>query len=339
MRQRSAESSVPTVSVVVPSYNCAAYLGETLGSVWAQTFADYEVIVVNDGSPDTEELEHVLEPCRDRIVYIRQENRGLAAARNAALRVARAPLVALLDSDDAWEPDYLAVHVEALRRDPGLDVIYPNATIVGDVPEAGRTLMELSPSEGEVTFERLVRQQCSVMVSATARRAAIVRAGMFDESLRVCEDFDLWLRIAKQGGRIAYHRRPLVRYRRRPFSLSSDPIRMSEGALRVLDKAERTMALTPSEAEAVRRARAEFIAQVRLVEGERALLAGDMHLARTALRGANEVFKRRRITLTLLLLRVAPRLLIRAKRLREQLRGKAHRSAAGGERVLEACRT
>jgi GT2 family glycosyltransferase len=319
----AATDRVPAVSVIIPSYNCAAYLDETLRSVWAQTFTDYEVVVVNDGSPDSEELERVLEPYRDRIAYIRQENRGLAAARNAAIRVARAPLIALLDSDDAWEPDYLAVQVGALRRDPGLDVIYPDAVIVGDVPEAGRTYMELCPSRGEVTFERLALQQCNAMVSVTARREAIVRAGMFDESLKVSEDFDLWLRLTRQGGRIAYHRRPLVRYRRRPDSLSSDPIRIARGALRVLDKAERTMALTASETEAVGRARRKLIAQVRLVEGKRALRDGDTQGARAALHEANLVFKRGKIWLALLLLRMAPRLLVRATRLREQLTLKA----------------
>lgn len=312
---------MPAVSVIIPAYNCAAYIADALESVFAQTFADYEVIVINDGSPDTAEFERVLRPYHDRFVYIRQENRGPAAARNAGIRVARSPLIALLDADDAWERDYLTVQLEILQRQPTIDVIYPNAVIVGDVPEAGRTFAELCPSEGEVTFERLVLQHCTVMVSATARRDAIIRAGMFDESFRGTEDFDLWLRIVKQGGRIAYHRRVLVRYRRSPASLSSEPIRMCREALRVFDKIERTMMLTASDATALGHARTGLVAQLRLLEGKRALKAGDTHAARAALWDANRVLRRRKIAVALLLLRVAPRALVRLHCLRERLMG------------------
>lgn len=311
---------MPAVSVIIPTYNCAEYIGEALESVFAQTFTDYELIVINDGSPDVDELERVLLPFQDRIVYIRlQQNRGLAAARNAGVRAARAPLVALLDADDAWESSYLAVQVETLERDPTIDVIYPNAVIVGDGPDAGLEYMELSPSEGAVTFEGLVSLRCTVMVSAVIRRETLIRAGMFDESLRACEDFDLWLRIANQGGRIAYHRRVLVRYRRRPGSLSSDPARTHAAILHVLDKVDRTMALTPSESSSVARTRARIIASTRLHEAKRALRAGDAQTAIKALREANAVLRSGKIALALVLLHAAPPLLVYASRLREQL--------------------
>lgn len=309
---------MPSVSVIIPAYNCAAYIGDTLGSIFAQTFPDYEVIVVNDGSPDVDELERVLHPYLDRIVYIRQENRGPAAARNVGIRAARSPLVAFLDSDDTWEPEYLTLHVELLQRAPTIDLVYPNALFVGDRLLAGRRFMDVCPSEGEVTFARLVLRHCTVMVSATARREAIIRAGMFDESLRTSEDFDLWLRLAKQGGRIAYHRRVLVRYRRRPGSLSSDPMRICQGHLRVLEKAEQTLALTSAEARAVKRAHASCTAHLRLIEGKRALLAGDARGAIVALSEANRLLKQRKIALALLLLRVAPRAFMHANQIREQ---------------------
>ena len=227
---------VPAVSVIIPAYNTARYIKATLESVFAQTFRDYEVIVVNDGSPDTEDLERVLAPYRDRIIYIRQENRGLSGARNTAIRASRGNLIALLDSDDLWEPEYLAVQVGMMIADPTIDVLYPNAVIIGDSPDAGRKLMDLSPSNGAVTFERLVMEECVVVVSVTARREAILGAGMFDETLNVCEDFDLWLRIVKREGRIAYHRQVLMRYRRRSGSLSADPVRMCHGVQRVSGK-------------------------------------------------------------------------------------------------------
>jgi glycosyltransferase involved in cell wall biosynthesis len=310
----------PRVSVIIPAYNAAPYIRETLDSVFAQTFIDFEVIVVNDGSPDTPELARALQPYRSRIRYLRQENAGPAAARNAAIKLSRAPWIALLDSDDVWEPEYLAVQVRALENDSTLDVIYPNAIFFGDAPEAGRTFMDLCPSEGEVTFESLLTQQCNVMVSVTARRAAMIRAGMFDESAAVkgSEDFDLWLRIVKQGGRIAYHRRVLVRYRRHAGSLASNPVRMCKSALQVLDKCERTMPLSGREAEVLRQERARFHATLRFCEGKNSFFKGDPRAAVEALTEANEYFKSRKVTLALILLRAAPRLLRRVYALRDR---------------------
>src|SRR5438132_9051132 len=98
---------MPIVSVIIPAYNVAPFIGETLTTVFAQSFNDYEVIVINDGSPDTEELERALQPFIDRINYIKQENRGASAARNAGLRAARGEFVAFLDADDLWLSNYL----------------------------------------------------------------------------------------------------------------------------------------------------------------------------------------------------------------------------------------
>src|ERR1700756_654142 len=91
---------VERVSVIIAAYNVAPYIAETLNSVFAQNKAAFEVIVVNDGSPDTAELEEVLRPFRDGIVYLKQENRGLSGARNTGIRAATGDLIALLDGDD-----------------------------------------------------------------------------------------------------------------------------------------------------------------------------------------------------------------------------------------------
>src|ERR1019366_24414 len=109
-------------------------------------------IVVNDGCPDSANLERVLEAYRGEIVYIRQENRGLAGARNTAIQAARAPLVALLDSDDAWEPDYLAVQTGFLAEHPQIEVVSPNAFFVGETLFPGKTFADVFPTRGEVSF-------------------------------------------------------------------------------------------------------------------------------------------------------------------------------------------
>jgi len=101
-------SQGPLVSVIIPAYNAAVFIGETLTSVFNQSYSNYEVIVVNDGSTDTAELEKVLAPFRGRLVYLEQENKGPSAARNSAIGKARGEFVAFLDSDDTWLPDYLA---------------------------------------------------------------------------------------------------------------------------------------------------------------------------------------------------------------------------------------
>ena len=312
----------PSVSVVIPTYNTAPYIGETLSSVFAQTYTDFEVIVVNDGSPDTVELEVALAPYRDRIQYIVQENGGLSAARNRGIAAGRGEFVALLDSDDVWEPDYLEYQLAVLRRDD-LTVVYPNATTFGDPLRAGRLFMDMHPSSGPVSIESLVSQRCNVMVSVLARREALESAGLFDESLRSSEDFDMWLRIVHAGGRIGYHRRSLVRSRLRRDSLSANGVSMCQHIVRVLDKAARELRLTPAQLALIATRRAEFSALLRLHEGRRAFFAGDFHRAVTALTEANAFLHRRKIGLAVVCLRFVPGLLLRAYDLRDRLIFKA----------------
>ncbi|HXG66240.1 MAG TPA: glycosyltransferase family A protein [Blastocatellia bacterium] len=320
VRQEAANiDRAPAVSIIVPAYNTSQFIGETLQSVFAQTFTDYEVIVINDGSPDTNELERVMEPYRDRVIYIKQENRGLSGARNTGIRAARGRYIALLDSDDLWEPDYLAVQVGILERDPAIDVLYPNALFFGASPHAGRKFQDINTSNGEVTFERLITLQCQVWVGVTARREAIIRAGMFDESLRSSEDFDLWLRVVKQGGRIAYHRQVLARYRQRPGSLSSDAVWMCHHILRVLEKAGRCLDLTPDERDLLERQQAHFRAIKRLHEGKRAFERRDAKGAIEALTEANAFLHKPKLKLALLALRFAPGLLLGVYKLRAWL--------------------
>ena len=230
--------------------------------------------------------------------------------------------MALLDSDDVWEPDYLEYQLAVLERD-GLDVVYPNATTFGDPLRAGRLFMDMHPSTGPVSIESLVSQQCNVMVSVLARRDVLESAGLFDESLRSSEDFDMWLRIVHAGGRIGYHRRSLVRSRLRRDSLSANGVSMCQHIVRVLDKAARELRLTPAELALIATRRAEFSALLRLHEGRHAFFAGDFHRAVTALTEANAHLRRRKIGLAVVCLRFVPGLLLRAYDLRDRLIFKA----------------
>jgi glycosyltransferase involved in cell wall biosynthesis len=309
----------PAVSIVVPAYNTAPYIAETLSSVLAQTFTDYEIIVINDGSPDTPALESAIHPFRDRIHYIVQDNRGLSGARNTGIAAASGEYIALLDSDDLWEPDYLDRQLEVMRNDPELAVVYPNARRFGDRMRSGRLFMDQFPSSGPVTFESLVQQECNVMVSVLARRDVLIAAGLFDDSLRSSEDFDLWLRLVQGGWRIGYHRHPIVRSRLRPDSLTADSITMCQHIIRVLAKTRREMTLTPRQIEIVEAREAYYGALLRLHEGRKAFFEGDRKRALAALADANVVLRRWKIAAAMLLVRIMPGLLLRAYDMRDRL--------------------
>jgi hypothetical protein len=307
MQQAEAGAEAPLVSVIIPAYQAGQFIAATLDSVLAQTFQNFEIIVVNDGSPDSEELEKVLEPYLSRILYLRQENQGASAARNTGIREARGEFIAPLDADDLWYPDHLAAQLALFTADSSIDMVYADARIFGDVPEAGRTVMELCPSEGEVTFERLATRQCTAHhCVCLIRREILFRAGLFDPALRRTEDIDMWLRIALQGGRICYQRRVLGQYRRSAGSLSSDPVPMIESFLGVLAKAALFPNLSAAQREAVQRQiQAERI-RLEMEKGKSACLAGDAEGAIGHLSRANAQHKSWRVAMVLVLLRVAP---------------------------------
>lgn len=299
----------PAVSVIVPAYKVTDFIAETLDSLRTQTFRDFETIVVNDGCPDSENLERVLEPYRGEIVYIRQENQGLAGARNTAIRAARAPLVALLDSDDAWEPDYLEVQTRFLAEHPQTDVVSPNAWFVGETLFPGKTMTDLFPARGEVSFRSLVARENHIFVGVTARREAILQAGLFDPALRSAEDLDLWLRMAHGGACFAYHNRPLVRYRARPESLSNDPIWIRTHVLQVYRKLSGILDLSAEDRASLDAAIRHEDAIREFYLGKKALYAGRTQEARERLVQANRVLGRHKVTVALLALRIAPGLL------------------------------
>jgi GT2 family glycosyltransferase len=298
---------VPTVSVVIPAYNCANHLGETLASVFAQTLPAHEVIVVNDGSPDTEELERVIEPHRDRIVYIKQDNRGPSAARNAAIGRAQGEYVAFLDSDDVWLPEYLQEQMRALGSDPTLDLIYSDALLFGDAPLAGRTFMQTAPTRGPVTIEGLLLYRCSVITTCVvARRQALIDAGLFDESLRRVEDFDLWVRMAHEGARLGYQARVLARHRVHASSLAADVVIMIESRNRVLRKIATLPSLSLDLQATARAQLANSQAELALEQGKRHLVAGDYDAAVHSFQKANSTYGRLTLSLEIGLLRIVP---------------------------------
>ena len=306
----SSESN-PAVSVIVPAYRVTSDIAEALDSVLAQTYTSRELIVVNDGCPDSVALEAVLRPYLDRVVYIKKDNGGVSSARNAGIRAARAPLIALLDGDDVWTPDFLAVQTEYLRTHPQTDIVYGDGVVFGDSPLAGRRMMELSPSHGEVNFESLVSCRCSVATSVLARKAAILGVGGFDESLRRAEDFDLWVRAAHAGVKISYHEQVIMRCRHRRSGLSADAVAMREAGLASLEKLARTLKCSAAEKSALAKAQQAFKADAIYFRMMDALRANDAAAALSALRQLPRARWKLKYALLGIGLRCAPQLTLR----------------------------
>ncbi|MCA1636367.1 MAG: glycosyltransferase family 2 protein [Acidobacteria bacterium] len=311
--------TTPSVSIIIPAYKIALFIGETLDSVFAQTFTGYEVIVVNDGSPDTEEFERALAPYAGRVRYFMQENLGAGAARNHGLREARGEYVAFLDGDDLWMPRYLEEQLKFIRGG-GFDLVYTDALLFGDSPLAGKTYMETAPSRGPVTFLSLIRNECNVITSGVvARRQPVIEAGLFDEGLRNAQDFELWARLAKHGARLAYQRKVLLRYRYHEGSLSGGVLNRIGREWRVTKQIAETYELTPEERAAVEAMLEQQQATLELETGRLHLLDEKYVEARAAFEKAQRVLPGWKLRAALIVLRVAPRLLSKLARRRARV--------------------
>jgi glycosyltransferase involved in cell wall biosynthesis len=246
----------PLVSVVIPSYNRAHVLAETLESVLTQSYPHLEIIVVDDGS--TDDTAEVVRPYLDRITYLPQQNQGLAAARNTGLLRSRGEYVAWLDSDDLWNSEKLGLQIAFLRLHPdhvlvasdfsafdaggffelshiaayyaviertpdGLAGFFPQTTLFDTTglphlgPDAPATVRVY---HGPI-YQQLVGGNCLHPPTVVFRRDAAMRAGLLDAAFRRDSDYEYFLRLSRQGP-IAYLDRPLVRYRYSADQMSSD---------------------------------------------------------------------------------------------------------------------
>lgn len=309
----------PKVSVIVPAYNTSQYIGKALDSVFTQSFTSYEVIIINDGSPDTLELERALDPYAHRIRYIKKENGGVASARNAGIRESRGEFLVMLDSDDYWLPGYLEKQVASIISAPDNAVSYTNAIIFGDSPFAGKDFMSVFRTNGEVTFISMLEEKVHVVGTSMVRREVLFDAGLYDETLLASEDFDLWLRVVHMGWKIVYLREPLFMYRRRAGCLSEDQTLFWKNVQKAYDKIDRTMELTPQEREVFDKRYQFMRAHLNLYEGKQAFHAGDTKTAISSLTDANNFLKSLKLTVALSILRVAPQLAICLSKMRDRL--------------------
>lgn len=264
---------MPRVSVIIPSFNCAPWLAQAIESVLAQTYRDYEIVVVNDGS--TDHTNEVVAPYLDRIIYVQQENQGLSAARNAGIRAAGGEFIALLDADDWWLPAKLERQVPRFD-DPEVALVYSDFRIAyADGGEMSSGLSRRPWAAEGYAFENVLRSVFVFPTTAVLRRSSLDEVGYFDETLRSSEDQDLWLRLAFRW-KLALVREPLAVYRRRGGNITSDSGRVSGNAVAMWEKASRTFDLSPAH----RRLLAKQLGHAYYLRGYHLLSSGRMGEAR-----------------------------------------------------------
>lgn len=223
---------MPKVSVIIPSYNRAKLVGRAIDSVLKQTFSDYEIIVVDDGSQDN--TKDVLSAYDRKIKYIYQSNRGISGARNRGIKEAAGEYIAFLDSDDLWIPEKLAEQVKVLEANKKVGIVYSKLQMINDKGEhcgvkpkhkSGKNFRELIEIGGDIPTS-----------SVMTRRECFEKVGVFDESLQQMEDIDMWIRIAKVYDLYEIADQMLAYYYRHEEQVTRNRIKVYEGLVGLYTK-------------------------------------------------------------------------------------------------------
>lgn len=182
---------MPEVSIIIPAYNRAEFLQKAIQSILDQTYTDYELIIIDDGS--TDETQQVLEPFGGKTRIFFQKNQGVSAARNFGIRQADGLYISFLDSDDQWTRKKLQLQMELLERNPDVKVCYTDEIWIRNGVRVNRKKRHQKYSGW---FLDKMLPLCLISPSSVLIHREIFDAvGIFDETLEVCEDYDLWLRI------------------------------------------------------------------------------------------------------------------------------------------------
>lgn len=294
----------PQVSVVIPAYNVSEWIGKTLDSIFAQTFTDYEIIIVNDGSADTTELEQNLAAYFDNIVYAKQKNHGASEARNSAIGLARGEYIAFLDGDDIWLPDFLESQINYLEKN-NLDMVYCDAELFGDINN--ENFMLNAPSNGKFTTVSLLNTECNVITSGTMLKKSILKKfGLFSTDAKRIEDFDLWFRLCKNGAKIGYQKKALIKYRVRNSGLSGSNIQRCRRTIAAFELVHKKYALNTEELEVWNKQIKLFQAELELETGKFQLIQKNFAEAKKHFVKANKYYQKSKLTLLIFLLSISP---------------------------------
>lgn len=276
-------NDVPHVSVVVAAYNAAETLDEALASVAAQTYRDFELIVVDDGSTDaTPELLAGYAAKWAWMTWFRQENAGVATARNRAIERTRGDLIAFQDADDIWLPEKLAEQVPLLDGNPTTDLVFADSTFFPPDPDSPGSLFQQKPPQRGRVLQKLLMGCFVLLGTVVVRKSALLEAGGFVDGQTPYEDVDLILRLAEHHG-FDYVDKVLMRWRIRPESQSHrDPLANQVRDLEMFDHwVARRPDLFPSNAPEVKDHRAKVYARM-----------GRTLLARRDWKGSRRAYRR-----------------------------------------------
>ncbi|MBU6500574.1 MAG: glycosyltransferase [Patescibacteria group bacterium] len=203
----------PLVSIIIPSYNDEKYVVEAIKSALAQTYNNIEVVVVDDGSTDnTKEVLKQFAGDR-RFKYIYQTNKWLPGARNTAVRNSQGKYIAFLDADDIFMPEKIAEHVAHFEANPDCDVSYSDEYHFKEMDTEHLFKLNLKYYSGPEVFPNLLRRYFIAPSTAVLRREVFDRFGYQDESKRLCEDLEYWLRLGYGGAHFCFLPKPLVKLR------------------------------------------------------------------------------------------------------------------------------
>jgi glycosyltransferase involved in cell wall biosynthesis len=221
-RHDPTSSVLPKVSVIIPTYNCESFIEQTIASVRAQTFQDFELIVIDDGSTDSTPA--ILKRHLPSIRVIRTANGGVCKARNLGICEAMGQFICLLDHDDHWYPDKLETQIRAFNEHPEVDIVFTEFVnwVPGPdgFPSPDSFDRDAGPEDADPDFSGWIYHQflldCWMLTSTAMFKASVFQdCGTFDEDLPYSEDWDLWIRIARRHQFLKL-KRPSTLYRQHP---------------------------------------------------------------------------------------------------------------------------
>jgi glycosyltransferase involved in cell wall biosynthesis len=223
----------PKVSIVIPTYNRADFLPKAIQSVLSQTYRDWEIIIVDDGSTDnTEEI--VKGYNESRIRYIaHKSNLGISAARNTAIKNSKGKYIALLDSDDEWFPEKISYQMNIFqKKDSECGVVCTSGHMIEDDK---KIRVKVIPANLDNFYEKFLFENIIWCSSVLIKKECFEKLGLFDEHLKSCEDWEMWIRISKYY-KFIFLKTPLIKYLIHPGQLSENLLKKINARKRILFK-------------------------------------------------------------------------------------------------------
>jgi len=223
---------MPQFSIIIPCFQQAKYLEECIGSLIEQSYSDFEILLVDDGSPDnTKEVAQSISKKENRLQYLYKQNGGLSSARNYGIQHAKGEYLVFLDSDDTLKPNFLQNIYNELSS--GADIAITGYSYFNDSSSIHRSVL-ISP---DLKFESIIGNNFCPPVSIGIHKSFLEKTGLFDETLKSAEDWDLWIRFFKAGAKLSIVNQDLANYRVHEHSMSRNAFRMYHALKTVAERA------------------------------------------------------------------------------------------------------